>query len=115
MVRESAAAGILRVGKEDGVINLADAFTKILARRQRYDLFSRIGYSSMFRDAASGFKRDHIPDQPEPTPQTSAPDHLMTNSILLLGHGDRLNLGAPTSTPSNEPHLSHLNRTSTGL
>ncbi len=43
-VREAVAAGIIRVGKEDGNTNLADAFTKPL----RYDLFSRIGYSSMF-------------------------------------------------------------------
>ena len=44
IVRESVAAGILRVGKEDGTTNLSDAFTKILACRRRYDLFSRIGY-----------------------------------------------------------------------
>ena len=69
MVRESAAAGILRVGKEDKVTNLTDAFTRILAQRWRYDRFSRIGYSSMFRDAASGIERDHIPDQPEPAPK----------------------------------------------
>ena len=68
MVRESAATGILRVGKEDGVTNLADAHTKVLAQRRHYDLFSRIGYSSMFRAAACGIKRDHIPDQPEPAP-----------------------------------------------
>ena len=61
VVREAVAAGIIRVGKEDGTTNLADAFTKILNRRKRYDLFSRIGYSSMFRDSTSGIKRD-VPD-----------------------------------------------------
>lgn len=48
VVREAAAAGIIRVGKEDGESNLADAFTKCLDRARRCDLFSRIGYSSMF-------------------------------------------------------------------
>jgi len=47
-VREAVAAGIIRVGKEDSSTNLADAFTKMLPRHRRYDLFSRIGYSSMF-------------------------------------------------------------------
>ena len=61
VVREAVAAGIIRVGKEDGTTNLADAFTKILNRRKRYDLFSRIGYSPMFRDSTSGIKRD-VPD-----------------------------------------------------
>jgi len=56
-VREAAAAGILRVGKEDGHTNLADAFTKTLNASRRYDLFSRMTYSSMF---ASGDKR--VPD-----------------------------------------------------
>ena len=31
IVRESVAARVLRVGKEDGATNLADAFTKLLA------------------------------------------------------------------------------------
>ena len=30
VVREAAVAGILRVGKEDGTINLADILTKVL-------------------------------------------------------------------------------------
>ena len=54
VVRDSAAAAILRVVKEDGQTNLADPFIKILPRRRRYDLFSRIGHSSMLRDLASG-------------------------------------------------------------
>ena len=33
IVRESVAAGILFVGKEDGTTNLADAFTKLLGCR----------------------------------------------------------------------------------
>ena len=47
-VREAAAAGIIRVGKEDGHSNLADALTKSLGRQRCYDLFSKITYSSMF-------------------------------------------------------------------
>jgi hypothetical protein len=30
VVREAAAAGILRVGKEDGQMNLADLLTKVV-------------------------------------------------------------------------------------
>lgn len=47
-VREAVAAGIIRVGKEDGQTNLADVFTKCLEQRRRWQLFSNIGYSSMF-------------------------------------------------------------------
>ena len=46
-VREAVAAQIMRVGKEDGETNLADAFTKVLGRLKRYQLFSNITYSSM--------------------------------------------------------------------
>ena len=34
-VREAAAAGILRVGKEDGQTNLADLLTKVLTSERR--------------------------------------------------------------------------------
>ena len=37
-VREAVAAGILRVGKEDGETNLADLLTKILTAKRRYEL-----------------------------------------------------------------------------
>ena len=37
-VREAAAAGILRVGKEDGETNLADLLTKPLHGQKRWDL-----------------------------------------------------------------------------
>ena len=37
-VREAAAAGILRVGKEDGNTNLADLLMKILSGQRRWDL-----------------------------------------------------------------------------
>ena len=47
-VREATGAGIICVGKEDGHSNLADALTKPLGHQQRYDLFSKITYSSMF-------------------------------------------------------------------
>jgi hypothetical protein len=62
-IREAVAAGIIRVGKEDGLTNLADAFTKSLPRARRYELFSRIGYSSMFAsgDHCAGQKRKHPP------------------------------------------------------
>ena len=66
-VREAAAAQILRVGKEDGETNLADVFTKILAKAKRYELFSCITFSSMFgkrgppdrEEAQVGGKRKH--------------------------------------------------------
>ena len=38
VVRKSAAAVILRVGKEDGIKNLADLLTKVLTRQKRWDL-----------------------------------------------------------------------------
>jgi hypothetical protein len=56
-VREAVAAGIIRVGKEDGNTNLADVFTKCLERGRRYDLFSHIGYSSMFSGGMPPGKR----------------------------------------------------------
>ena len=37
-VREATAAGILRVGKEDGETNLADLLTKVLTGQQRWYL-----------------------------------------------------------------------------
>jgi hypothetical protein len=37
-VREAAAAGILRVGKEDGETNLADLLTKVLSGEKRWDI-----------------------------------------------------------------------------
>jgi hypothetical protein len=37
-VREAVAAGILRVGKEDGETNLADLLTKVLTREKRWNL-----------------------------------------------------------------------------
>ena len=57
VVREAVAAGIIRVGKEDGQTNLADAFTKMLPRNRRFDLFSRIAYSSMFLGMCQGNAR----------------------------------------------------------
>ena len=42
VIRESVAAGILRVGKENSESNLSDAFTKILPYPRRQYLFSRI-------------------------------------------------------------------------
>jgi hypothetical protein len=38
----------MRVGKEDGETNLADPFTKVLGRMKRYEMFSKITYSSMY-------------------------------------------------------------------
>jgi hypothetical protein len=37
-VREAAAAGILRVGKEDGETNLADLLTKVLSGEKRWKI-----------------------------------------------------------------------------
>jgi hypothetical protein len=64
-VRESAAAGILRVGKEDGETNLSDVFTKVLGRMKRYQLFSKITYSSMYGAEGPPKKRIRIED-PDP-------------------------------------------------
>ena len=61
-VRESAAAGILRVGKEDGETNLSDVFTKVLGRTKRYQLFSKITYSSMYGAEGPPKKRVRIDD-----------------------------------------------------
>ena len=38
VVREAAAAGIPRVGKEDGTTNLEDLLTKVLMGQKRWDL-----------------------------------------------------------------------------
>ena len=38
VAREADAAGILRVGKEDGTTNLADLLTKVLTGQNRWDL-----------------------------------------------------------------------------
>ena len=37
-VREAVAAGIIRVGKEDGTTNLADLLTKVLMGKKRWDI-----------------------------------------------------------------------------
>jgi hypothetical protein len=37
-VREAAAAGILRVGKEDGETNISDLLTKVIRGKKRWDL-----------------------------------------------------------------------------
>jgi hypothetical protein len=37
VVREAVAAGILRVGKEDGETNLADLLTKVAMGQKRWD------------------------------------------------------------------------------
>jgi hypothetical protein len=41
-VREAAAAGIIRVGKEDGQSNLADLLTKVLSGARRWELCYRL-------------------------------------------------------------------------
>ena len=47
VVREAAAAGILRFGKEDGTTNLADLLTKILPVPRRKLLLGSILYRRM--------------------------------------------------------------------
>ena len=44
--REAAAAGILRVGKEDTETNLADLLTKLLGWQRRHQLLPNILYSN---------------------------------------------------------------------
>jgi hypothetical protein len=46
VVREAAAAGIIRVGKEDTETNLADLLTKLLGWQRRHKLLPNILYSS---------------------------------------------------------------------
>jgi hypothetical protein len=49
-VREVVAAGILRVGKEDGETNLADLLTKVVTGQKRWDfcycLFCGVGLTA---------------------------------------------------------------------
>ena len=47
-VREAAAAGILRVGKEDGTTNLADLLTKVITGQKRWDFccFNLLSWSN---------------------------------------------------------------------
>jgi hypothetical protein len=42
VIREAVAAKILRVGKEDGMTNLADLFTKVLTANRRQALCRHI-------------------------------------------------------------------------
>ena len=44
IVRESAAAGILRVGKEDTATNLADPLTKLVPYSRKQELLGQILY-----------------------------------------------------------------------
>ena len=60
-VWERLAAGIIRVGKEDGNTNLADAFTKILPQAKRNELFSYMSYSSAFGVDGPPTKQSHQP------------------------------------------------------
>ena len=39
--REAVAAGIVRVAKEDALLNLADLFTKVMGRVKRDDMVGR--------------------------------------------------------------------------
>ena len=61
-VREAVAAGIMRVGKEDTLTNLADLFTKCLSQARQNKLLGRLLYGpffdpDIFPDAASSRKR----------------------------------------------------------
>jgi hypothetical protein len=48
-VREAAAQGVLRVGKENTETNLADLFTKSLSQQWRNELLASIVYGPQFR------------------------------------------------------------------
>ena len=65
VVRKAVAAGIIRVGKDDGQTNLADAFKKMFPRNRRFDLTSRIAYSSMFMGDVSGKRKARIEEMEE--------------------------------------------------
>lgn len=63
VVREAAAAGILRVGKEPTDTNLADVLTKILPRIRREKLLANILYGPWSHDDwLTGRKRKAHPD-----------------------------------------------------
>ena len=63
---ESATAGIICRGKDDRQTSLADAFTEVLPHHKCYNLFSHIGYSSMFHDSTSSIEHDP-PDHVSPS------------------------------------------------
>ena len=48
VIREAAAAGIIKIGKEDTKSNLADLFTKVLPQERRNQLLSYMTYSSAY-------------------------------------------------------------------
>ena len=86
------AAGIIRVGKEDGQTNLADAFTKMLPRNRRFDLFSRIAYSSMFMGDVSGKCKAGMEEMEESGQPEARKPRLIAkmNMRHAMPHGDRL-------------------------
>ena len=92
VVREAVAAGIIRVGKEDGQTNLADAFTKMLPQNRRFDLFSRIAYSSMFMGDVSGKCKVEMEEMEELGQPEAKKPRLITKTDMrhVMPHGDRL-------------------------
>ena len=92
--REAVAAGIIRVGKEDGQTNLADAFTKMLLRNRRFDLFSRIAYSSMFMGDVSGKHKARMEEMEESGQPEAKKPRLIAKTDMrhAMPHGDRLKL-----------------------
>lgn len=88
-VREATAAGIMRVGKEDGDTNLADACTKALQRPRRYSLFSRIGYSSMFSPPPMTWSRTVGPSCCVSRQRRNLKITLRLVYVHIMGHRDR--------------------------
>ena len=92
VVQEAVAAGIIRVGKEDGQANLADAFTKMLPQNRRFDLFSRIAYSSMFMGDVSGKCKAGMEEMEESGQPEARKPRLIAKMDMrhAMPHGDRL-------------------------
>ena len=92
VVREAVAAGIIRVGKEDGQTNLADAFTKMLPRNRRFDLSSRIAYTSMFMGDVSGKRKAGMEEMEESGQPEAKKPRLIAKTDMrhAMPHGDHL-------------------------
>ena len=92
VIREAVAAGIIRVGKEDGQTNLADAFTKMLLRNRRFDIFSQIAYSSMFMGDVSGKRKAGMEEMEESGQPEAKKPRLIAKTDMrhAVPHGDRL-------------------------
>ena len=91
VVQEAEAAGIIRVGKEEGPTNLGDVFTKMLPRNRMFELFSRIAYSSMFMGDVSGKRRAGMEEMEESGQPEAKKTSLIAKTDIrhAMPNGDR--------------------------